>query len=212
MMTDRDKNVVRVVSEVINGCVCSLPVDIKAVCQAHEVRLIPASSYLLEGIDAQSLFRAWGNPDGVAMRWENEYVINYNDQSPSNRRRFTIAEELMHILLGHIEDPGFRLADQNYPDEVYALYETEARRGAGMLLFPPSVWFRFRDLYDVGQLALLCKVSIACASTAARQYSENEEELRALFTPKVLLCDTESLKPLDKFRPIDVWPEEGGIL
>lgn len=211
-MTDRDSFVIRTANYVIDRNVYRLPVDIMAICRSFGIRLLTASEYIIRGMDARLLFGIWGNPDGSAVSMGNNHVINYNDMAPENRQRFTLAEELMHILLGHTRDQRFNAFSQTYPEDVYMMYEGEAKHGAGMLLVPPSVYFKYCRIYGVNQIAKLCRVSRACAYTVAKYYDENEADLRELFTQKYIDCRTENLTPKNRYRPLDVWPVNSAIL
>ena len=202
MMTERDRRVVRLANELVRRHALTLPVDVAAVCPIYGARLLSLSELEQKGLDAESVFAVWGNRDGVAMATRRGRTIGYNDRAAEKRIRFTLAEELMHLLLGHTEDERFRLGEQSYDAETYALYEAEAKHGACMLLVPPTVYFRYRELYGLGGIARLCRVSRACAWTAAQYYDENEKELRALFTARPLKCDTRGLTRRSPLRPM----------
>ena len=202
MMTERDRRVVRLANELVRRHALTLPVDVAAVCPIYGARLLSLSELEQKGLDAESVFAVWGNRDGVAMATRRGRTIGYNDRAAEKRIRFTLAEELMHLLLDHTEDERFRLGEQSYDAETYALYEAEAKHGACMLLVPPTVYFRYRELYGLGGIARLCRVSRACAWTAAQYYDENEKELRALFTARPLKCDTRGLTRRSPLRPM----------
>lgn len=202
MMTERDRRVVRLANELVRRHALTLPVDVAAVCPIYGARLLSLSELEEKGLDAETVFAVWGNRDGVAMASRRGRTIGYNDRAAEKRIRFTLAEELMHLLLGHTEDERFRLGEQSYDAETYALYEAEAKHGACMLLVPPTVYFRYRELYGLGGIARLCRVSRACAWTAAQYYDENEKELRALFTARPLKCDTRGLTRRSPLRPL----------
>ena len=200
---------VKAASLVIDKCAFRMPVDMAAVCRCFGVRLLPASEYLAQDVEAAALFHLWGNSDGVSMSMGDTHTINYNDRAAPRRVRFTLAEEFMHIMLGHTRDARFNIFDQKYDAEIYAQYEREAKTGAGMLLVPPSLYFRYRAVYGVRQLARLCDVSEACAWTAAQYCEANEAVLRDRFTHRHIECDTRSLTPKRRYRPISVWPADG---
>ena len=202
MMTERDRRVVRLANELVRRHALTLPVDVAAICPIYGARLLSLSELEQKGLDAETVFAVWGNRDGVAMASRRGRTIGYNDRAAEKRIRFTLAEELMHLLLGHTEDERFRLGEQSYDAETYALYEAEAKHGACMLLVPPTVYFRYRELYGLGGIARLCRVSRACAWTAAQYYDENEKELRALFTARPLKCDTRGLTRRSPLRPL----------
>lgn len=205
MMNDRDRRVILAVNHLVSHNIVSMPVNVVAICHAYGVQLISASDYMHRGLDPTIIFEVWGNSDGTAFSNGNSHVINYNDNKPLNRQRFTIAEEFMHIVLGHTRDARFNVFLQSYTEEVYAMYEREAKHGAAMLLMPPSLYFRLRARYDLDQLAKLCHISNACAWTAAQYYMENEDELRELFTQKIIICNTDAMRPRS-FHPLSVWP------
>ena len=203
-MTERDRRVVLLANELVRRHALTLPVDVAAICPIYGARLLRLSELEEKGLDAETVFAVWGNRDGVAMASRRGRTIGYNDRAAEKRVRFTLAEELMHLLLGHTEDERFRLGEQSYDAGTYALYEAEAKRGACMLLVPPTVCFRYRELYGVGGIARLCRVSRACAWTAAQYYDQNEKELRALFTARPLKCDTRALTRRRNIQPVRV--------
>ena len=199
MMTEREKEVVRLADELVRRHGLTLPVDVAALCPLYGARLYTLSELERCGMDSETVFALWGNRDGVAMASRRGRSIGYNDRAAEARIRFTLAEELMHLLLGHTEDPRFFVGEQSYDEETYARYEAEAKHGACMLLVPPTVYFRYRALYGPAAVARLCRVSRACAWTAAQYYEQNESELRALFTARPLRCD---MRALDRRRPV----------
>lgn len=205
MMNDRNRRVILAVNHLVSHNIVSMPVNVVAICHAYGVQLISASDYMHRGLDPTIIFEVWGNSDGTSFSSGNSHVINYNDSMPLNRQRFTIAEELMHIVLGHTRDARFNVFLQSYTEEVYAMYEQEAKHGAAMLLMPPSLYFRLRARYGLDQLAKLCHISNACAWTAAQYYMENEDDLRELFTQKTIICNTDAMRPR-AFHPLSVWP------
>ena len=206
MMTERDREVVRLANELVRRHALTLPVDVAALCPLYGARLVSLSELEAKGLDSEAVFAVWGNRDGVAMASRRGRTIGYNDRAAEKRVRFTLAEELMHLLLGHTEDARFRVGEQSYDAGTYERFENEAKRGACMLLIPPTVYFRFRALYGLAGIARLCRVSRACAWTAAQYYNANEAELRALFTARPLRCDTRSLPRRTERRPVRVSP------
>ena len=204
MLTEREERVIRLANELVRRHALTLPVDVAAICPLYGARLIPLSELEAKGLEPEAVFAVWGNRDGVAMASRRCRTIGYNDRAAEKRVRFTLAEELMHLLLGHTEDGRFRLGEQSYDADTYALYEAEAKRGACMLLIPPTVYYRYRELYGLGGIARLCRVSRACAWTAAQYYEQNERELRALFTARPLRCDTRGLPRRRPSRPRQV--------
>ena len=204
MRTERDRFVVRTADELIRRHGYILPVDVAALCAVNHARLISLTELEKSGMDREAVFAVWGNRDGVAMSGRRGRAIGYNDRTAEKRVRFTLAEELMHLLLGHTRDKGFAVASQSYDEETYARYEAEAKHGACMLLIPPTVYFRYRALYDTAGIARLCNVSRACAWRAARYYEENEAELRELFTAEPVRRPVGALARRRPLRPLRV--------
>lgn len=200
-MTERERRVVRTANELVRRHGLTLPVDVAALCRHYGARLVTLSELERRGMSREAVFAVWGNRDGVAMSGRRGRAIGYNDRAAEKRIRFTLAEELMHLLLGHTADRCFAVASQSYDEALYARYEAEAKHGACMLLIPPTVYFRYRELYGTAGVARLCRVSHACAWTAARYYEENEEELRALFTAGPLRCPVGALERRRPLRP-----------
>lgn len=209
MMNDRDLRVVKAANEVIDNCVSRMPTEMFGVCRYFGIELITATEYISCGMTADDLFGAWGNRDGFAVSRGKHHTINYNDRAAPKRARFTMAEELMHILLGHTRDQRFYTLDPKYDDQIYEQYENEARNGAGMVLVPPVLYYKYRQIYTKTQLARLFDVSEACMWKVAQYYEANEAELSDLTTHRYIMCDTAGLRPKLNYRPINIWPEDG---
>lgn len=209
-MTSRDAHVIEVVNTLICRHVHRVPIDIYHVAELYGAKFSTLSQWeSATGQGSEYVFDMWGNRDGVNIATRKFWSINYNERMPENRIRFTWAEELMHFLLGHVDDHRFNIAVQSYDEETYTMYEAEAKHGASMLLVPPSVYYKYRKLYSLDQIGRLCQASEACVYTASRYYEQQEEEIRDRFTRKYIQCDTEPLRPLNPLHPISVWNTSG---
>lgn len=84
------------------------------------------------------------NSDDAATWGKDEKKITfYNDCVTSQRRkRFTLAHELGHIVLGHIDDNKI---STGVSDEQYDFYEKEANYFAKRLLAPLPIIYRLVD-------------------------------------------------------------------
>ena len=100
----------------INGKKCTVPEGITILEAARE-----------SGMDEREVLALCGNPDGVLQRSGGRSCICYNDRRPPRRVRFTLCEEIAHHLLGHLDEPGFRMFRQDYREETYARCEAEAK-------------------------------------------------------------------------------------
>ena len=201
-MTERERAVFDAVNRVVERHVYRVPTDVEGLCRLYGAALIPyAEAAARAGLDEGEIARAAGSSDGFTLDVGEGWAIVYNDALPPRRVRFTLAEELMHRLLLHSQDDAFLCARQSYSERSYALYEAEARRAAGLLLVPPTVYYRFRRREQRRALAELCAVSAACLRAAAAFYDANEEEIRAAFTKKRIVCALPAPRTLRLPRP-----------
>jgi len=67
-----------------------------------------------------------------------EVIIEYDISMHPNRQRFTLAHELGHYFLGHLDDGNIHFRDpaQNFNLDNYDPYESEANKFAANLLMP----------------------------------------------------------------------------
>lgn len=179
-MIDRTRYVLSTATEFIRKNVKSIPVDIFSLCVDCGVSLVPLSQMIRDGFDANVVFGLWGNPDGTSSLWKGKAVIAYNDSMPNNRVRFTLAEELMHILLGHLGDSRFNMFSQEFDEKTYAQYEHEAKMAAGMLLCPPKFFYTFEDELNPYWLSEFCSISESCAERTILDYRENRDRIKGL--------------------------------
>lgn len=144
-----------------------IPVDIKQLCMLLNVELVPLSKIENDtGLSMWDIFELWGNQDGTAnvdySQGRKTYKIAYNDYTP-RRSMFTIAEEISHIILGHLEDSSFSIFFQTYKDETYLKYEEEARIAAGLLICPPNFFYKNEKHLNETKLSDLCHITKKCA-------------------------------------------------
>lgn len=99
-------------------------------------------------IDMAEFDRRYGDADAFTMRCGNRYVVCYRQGGNPARLNFTLAHELGHILLNHVEDEA---AD-----------EAEANCFAGHLLCPDPVL----SGHTAESLATACYVSRSAAQAA----------------------------------------------
>lgn len=65
------------------------------------------------------------------------YLILYNERQSQKRIRFSIAHELGHIVLGHLDDERTEISGGGLDDVAYFAMEGEANTFAGNFLAPP---------------------------------------------------------------------------
>lgn len=208
-ITDTDARIFAAANEVLDRFVATLPADPLRLARLYGVRVLPLSWYEDRGLPSAELFQVWGNVDGVASKQDNTYTINYNDRAPHHRARFTLTEELMHILLGHVNDPRFSVWSQDYSADIYQAYENEAKTAAGLVLFPASLWERHQRASDRA-ISKVCDLSTACVYTTRKYYEEHESLVRSAATHKRLIYNQDALRSSIPYRgPISVWPAAG---
>ncbi|MCI6699543.1 MAG: ImmA/IrrE family metallo-endopeptidase [Lachnospiraceae bacterium] len=115
---------------------------------SNEIRLLRYSEYMrkcqcsLE--DTVSVMRS---SDGACIYkpTAGKYLICFNDVDPrmEKRERFTIAHELGHYFLGHLEKAGTNILSRGeLSDREYLLYEREADVFARNLLSPAPLAYK----------------------------------------------------------------------
>lgn len=155
-----------------------LPLDIVSLCQEAGIDLLSVHELALRsGLTDVDVFGIIGNADGAVFSHSGRYVIVYNDAAPPNRVRFTLCEEIGHVLLGHSDDSTFNAFTQEYSPALYAQYEAEAKLFAGLVLCPPNFYFSHSRL-SVGALADVCGISRSCASTICANYDAFSADIR----------------------------------
>lgn len=119
----------------------NFPIDIKALIERHgRILLQTKTEYdswclannkpLYNDIDDAKCFY---DPN------RDVYLIVYNNRKSVFRTRFSLAHELGHIVLEHLNQETLSLAYGNQPDYRYMRLEGEANIFAGNILAPPIV-------------------------------------------------------------------------
>lgn len=160
----------------------SLPARPLELCRSEGIETVKLSDMLRSAPDMtrEEIYAVWGNKDGVSFAGKNGGGrIFYNDGQTVHRVRFTICEELMHLVLGHHDNGNFRLTRQSWSDEEYGRIEREAKNGACLILCPPGYYLRQKP--RLREIVARCNVSDACAASIVSFYSENEDMLRTAF-------------------------------
>lgn len=180
-------------STMIANNALSLPLHIDKLCDSLGIELCPLSSIVAgAGLSEQEIFDIWGNEDGAVMQCNGHNKIAYNDSLPKGRKRFSICEEISHVVLRHVEDSRFNVFNQSYGNRIYREYEEEARIGAGLLLCQPQYFFLHRDLLTPSSVSYLCDITNKCAEVRCDVLSRFETSIKSnplfhlLPQPKVL--------------------------
>ncbi len=193
-LTDREQLIFHVSNYIVDKYVWSLPVNIKNIYNILNIKIVPLSEYLTLGMTREEVYAVWGNTDGAASKMGSEYAVGFNDVKVSEKRaRFTLAEELSHILLGHTDDPLFNAFRTGAQPDVYDRYEAEAKATASLILIPGAFWLRHKGA-GIHRMAKVCGVSEACAYTSGKWYEDHEDLIRIAATHKLLEYNLNSLR------------------
>lgn len=122
----------------------SLPISVKKISNNLPIKILfNTYSHLMElhGFSYTEVCGAYKSEDGAVIQNGDEYCILYNDIDRSSQRiRFTLAHELGHIILGHLQ---FDACLCRLSDHEYDVLEKEANQFASQLLSPEPL------IYDI---------------------------------------------------------------
>lgn len=156
----------------------SLPLNIESLCEKVGVDLVPLSQIIQDtGFSNDDIFSIWGNKDGAINCCGDTHRISYNDAKPQGRIRFTMLEELAHMICEHTKDPRFNIFSQEYDEDTYLQYEEEARMGAGMLICNPKFFYSYQDVLTISLLANICDITLPCARTRSDVFHKFKAEI-----------------------------------
>lgn len=157
--------------EVLLNCkINSLPVNLAAVAIQYDIKIIPYSSTsFVHALKQEAL-----SGDGFSANVKDKKIIFINDRISNNsRRRFTLAHELGHCILGHPLD-NIQFRTNEFYDSKQAL-EAEANVFARDLLMPAVVLAKM-DIHNVDEIVKLCKVSNQSATIRAKRLEKLYEK------------------------------------
>lgn len=146
--------------------VASLPVDIRMICSKLNCRLYSydAGKKIIHAfrLDAQTKIS-----DGFTVLYHGVPYIFYSNEVSEGRQRFTIAHEIGHIVLRHIEDGKYTIANRE-PDNRDDADETQANQFAARILAPACV-LNALDAVDAEQISALCGISHQAAEFRSKR-------------------------------------------
>ena len=175
--------------------VAALPVDMGMIAQAHGVKLMSYESCAeCYDMDVQRMYREI-SPLGFSFRDEEGYVAVINHNACGKlRRRWTMAHELAHILLGHVNTDIKRMEDR---------CERSADSLAAELLAPLTV-LHFCGVSSAEEIGRLCGISRQASEIRFRQLQELRRSSTALHRQgkgsAFLQCESDKLL-LERFLP-----------
>lgn len=107
---------------------------------------------------------AMDSMSGSALKINEKYYVSYNEDMPAARKRFTIAHEIGHIVLGHLEKAEVRrLSRDAFTHPCCRAFEQDANDFARNLLAPP-VAHELQGVQNIAKTSAVFSISKACAS------------------------------------------------
>lgn len=166
--------------------ITELPVSVTKIARHFDIRIAKNSVYgMLES-----------DQSGISFQTESgEWLIVYDDSDSTGRKRFTIAHELGHILLGHPLQEGeqhTRVFNKERPE-----VETEADMFAARILSPACVLWAL-DLHTPEEIAECCQISYTAAQVRA-------DRMKILYSRQKFLTSPIEWQVFQAFKP---WIEQ----
>ena len=159
--------------------ICSFPVDPKYIISQF-------SNWQLAGYlelqiktgheDPLNIRREQAEAKTIKIRADNDYLIVYDEQvQNSSRIRWTLAHEIGHIVLGHLDHfEATALNRRGLSKKAYGVLEVEAHWFAAELLSPKPILklFQFEDCPDL--VSLMCDISKEAAEKRLAQLAKRD--------------------------------------
>ncbi len=179
----------------IKSGISSLPVDLRKIADTYNIKIVSyedcTSCY---ETDLPQLYREM-SPYGFSFCDEGRYIAAINENSCGKQRRhWTLAHELSHILLGHIDGSS----------EMQQRCEQEADRFAAELLAPLTV-LQFCGVSSAEEIQRICGISFQAAEIRFRQLSQQRRQgsrlLREGGSGTVFTQSNDDKQLLERFLP-----------
>ncbi|MCD8356287.1 MAG: ImmA/IrrE family metallo-endopeptidase [Clostridia bacterium] len=157
-----------------------LPVDVLQVCKELDIRVLSYEDGKTI-IERHKFQRFTKRTDGFTLVLYEQPIIFYNSACTKERIRFTIAHELGHIVLGHVEWNRPTIINRE-PSAHDNPRETAANQFAARLLAPACVLWAL-DVHKAEDIAQLCDISLPAALFRAQRMAELYRRQRFLTSP-----------------------------
>jgi rubrerythrin len=153
---------------IIEEGLCGLPIDPFKIAFSHGWKIEAAGDIAkdLKCSHEYLLHKYVKSKDGAAFycKETNEYNIVFNEKVRSTGRiRWTLAHEIGHIVLGHLNDYNQSTISRGLTENAYDILEKEAHYFAGQVLAPPVILHKLK-INSVSKLKNICKLSDEAAS------------------------------------------------
>ena len=127
-------------AKVLLDCgITTLPVSLNTIVKRLGISCMTYQEMALQkDCSVEDICREAGSMEGTASRMQGNLMVTYNDDRPEDRKRFTVAHEIGHIVLGHLNHiEGHTLKRGSCPLKHFLFFEDEANDFARNLLAPP---------------------------------------------------------------------------
>ncbi len=140
--------------------ICTLPVALNSIADYYNIKIVDYDAYArCYAVEKERLYLDI-SANGFSLFEDGQFVCVLNGNACGrSRRRWTLAHEIAHILLGHIKKRPKKLSEE---------CEREADRFAAELLAPLDV-LHFCGVSSAEEIAYLCGLS---KQAAAYRYDE----------------------------------------
>ncbi len=154
-------------SVLIDCGINKLPVNLNDIAKKYDIDIILYSQSNLISAFKKEIVTG----DGFTSTINNKKVIFLNDRIKNkDRRRFTVAHELGHILLGHNINKYIQARNMEI-DSTIDMNELEANVFARNILMPACV-LKELDVTTVDEIMEVCKISKQSAIVRLRRLEE----------------------------------------
>lgn len=157
-----------------------LPVNLNTVCRKLKIRVLTYGKNA-EMIDWANLGQAIHQTDGMTFYAGATPIILFNEKTLPDRAKFTVAHELGHIILGHVQ-PGSVTTVNREPQPNEAPEERAANQFAARLLAPACVLWGM-GIHTTEEIMGLCHISRQAAQFRAKRMDELYRRNRFLASP-----------------------------
>ena len=139
--------------------ITKLPISPKAIIQSQKIELWPYSYFANQCECSIQEVVAEYDKDGFLMKFQDQFIIVYNEAMPEKRITWTLAHELSHYLLGHAN--GFAEAGTSCGVDINI--DAQANNLAAKILCP-SIVLHLCAVSSPRELSKLCSLSLEASS------------------------------------------------
>lgn len=157
-----------------------LPVDLNLVCKKLRIRVLSYGENM-DMIERANLRQTVARTDGMTFYARRTPIILFDDRMLPARAKFTVAHEVGHIVLGHVQPGGVTTANRE-PGPGDAPEEQAANQFAARLLAPACVLWGL-GVHTPEEIMELCHISRQAAQFRASRMEELYRRNRFLASP-----------------------------